>query len=169
MPKPADIIRHIDGDSENNAYKAWSKVESAIQHIGSYETIIFDDPIIHCVIVDMGGWTKLCSTLSKEMPFKTGEFVKRYRGYLRKKPEKFHNKLIGKFEQHNHVNRYGDQFIDSPVVVKEIQLAIEIYKQGKTESGLKVARNHDAFKNLPKREEQDSCLKLEDRENNEDS
>jgi hypothetical protein len=55
MPKPADLVKLIMGGSADQAYLAWSKVRRAIQTIGSYQSIVFDDANIHAVIHDMGG------------------------------------------------------------------------------------------------------------------
>ena len=54
-PKPADIVRMLQGSSQDSALVAWSKVDKAVRSIGLYETVVFDDPIIHRVIMDMGG------------------------------------------------------------------------------------------------------------------
>lgn len=81
MPKPADIIRHLEGDGETHALKAWSKVESAIRSIGGYDSVIFDDPLIVVVVKSMGGWPRLCGMLTKDIPFHAGEFMRRYQRY----------------------------------------------------------------------------------------
>src|SRR5437870_914018 len=61
FPKPADIVRFIEGSGETKALLAWAKVERAIRQLGSYQSVVFDDSLIHIVIEDMGGWVKLCS------------------------------------------------------------------------------------------------------------
>lgn len=108
MPKPADIVRYLEGDSDTHALQAWSKVESAIRRVGSYSSIAFDDPIIHAVINGMGGWSKLCSTLLDEMPFCANEFIKRYRGYFQKKVIAYPKYFPGLIEHNNQVNGYAD-------------------------------------------------------------
>lgn len=82
MPKPSHIVRHIKGASDHVALKAWSKVSFALRSVGAYESVAFDDPIIHAVIRDMGGWIELCHTETKQAPFLSLEFQKRYKGYL---------------------------------------------------------------------------------------
>jgi len=81
MPKPADIIRILSGTSKDNSHVAWSKVKKSISTVGSYETVVFDDPIIHRVIQDMGGWISLCAASVEEQPFKGNEFKSRYTAY----------------------------------------------------------------------------------------
>lgn len=81
-PKPADIVRMIGGTSGDAALSAWSKVERAVRSIGQYESVIFDDPLIHRVIEDMGGWVKVCSCPREEdFVFVAKEFQNRYRGF----------------------------------------------------------------------------------------
>lgn len=98
MPKPADIVRHIDGGKDDRALKAWSRVEKAIRHYGSYVSIVFDDPLIHVVVNDMGGWIRLCATPIEELPFRATEFAKRYRGYVNRTAPADVPRLIGRFE-----------------------------------------------------------------------
>jgi hypothetical protein len=83
MPKPADFVRHIDGSKETRAMRAWSLVERAVRQVGQYVSVTFDDPVIHRVIEDMGGWVDLCSTKTeKDFEFRGIEFGKRYQGYV---------------------------------------------------------------------------------------
>jgi len=96
MPKPADIIRAIAGTNGDAALIAWAQVTRAIESVGAYQSVVFDDGIIHAVITDMGGWVALCNVLSSELPYKAIEFEKRYRGYkTRGTLPAFPNKLIG--------------------------------------------------------------------------
>lgn len=102
-PKPADLIRQIEGDTESQAMRAWAKVLEAIQRVGSYASVTFDDPLIHVVLDEMGGWIYLGETLTvDETPFRAAEFVKRYRGYAsqRARPP-FTPRLAGRVERHN--------------------------------------------------------------------
>lgn len=99
MPKPADIVREIDGGTEDRALLAWTKVENAIKHIGNYETVVFDDWKIHVVIVDLGGWIALCKITEKESPFKAKEFITRFRGI--RVQRSYSKTLIGVIEMNN--------------------------------------------------------------------
>ena len=102
LPKPADIIRHIDGSSDSQAKLAWSQVDKAIRYHGAWASVVFvEEPRIHAVIADMGGWIKLCATSEREYAFKQNEFEKRYRGYLQIKPEHYPSTLVGIAETQN--------------------------------------------------------------------
>lgn len=100
MPKPADFVRHIEGSKETRAMRAWSKVERAVREIGPYPTVAFDDPIIHAVLEDMGGWLDLCNCPKEsDFVFRGREFEKRYQGYaLQGGAREFPRALLGLIE-----------------------------------------------------------------------
>ncbi len=81
MPKPADIVTIIDGDPTDRASVAWMKVINAIREVGDYSSICFDDPVIHAVISNMGGWVKLCHIREQEVPFVEKAFVQHYKAF----------------------------------------------------------------------------------------
>ena len=99
MPKPADITRHIIGSAENMALRAWSKVNSSIRSVGGYDSVAFDDPVIHAVILDIGGWIQLCHANIKQLTFLAIEFQKRYRGYLENPVPHYPPYLMGMIER----------------------------------------------------------------------
>ena len=59
QPKPADVIKMLSGSTQDKAFAAWAKVDRAVRSVGAYASVAFDDPIIHRVIHDMGGWVGL--------------------------------------------------------------------------------------------------------------
>lgn len=94
MPKPADIIRYLDGDQQSKTLKAWSQVQSALSIVGSYGVMPFTDKYICAVIRDMGGWSRLCQCLNKNMGFMQREFEQRYQRYLMYPPQEIQQQLI---------------------------------------------------------------------------
>lgn len=80
LPKPADVVKLMGGGTQDSALLAWAKVDRAVRSAGPYQSVVFDDPIIHAVVSDMGGWTELCSHDENEWPFRAKEFEHRYRG-----------------------------------------------------------------------------------------
>jgi hypothetical protein len=106
MPKIADVIKFIEGNTLTQAMRAWQKVMEAMRRVGTYATVVFDDPIIHAVIADMGGWQLLGMVQDEELPFKAREFEKRYQTYKVKGPQSFPVKLIGIFEVENNKAGY---------------------------------------------------------------
>jgi hypothetical protein len=125
MPKPADLIRHIDGDPESQSLLAWSKVEKHIRTVGPWQTVVFDDPNIMAAIEEMGGWIELCKVTEKELPFKRNEFAKRYKGYQLRPPEHYPNRLTGASEAHN--ARIKSDVKTDPVLIGDPELCQQIY------------------------------------------
>jgi hypothetical protein len=135
FPKPADIIRYLSGGSETQAGDAWTKVDKSIRTVGPYQNIVFDDPIIHAVIADMGGWVLLCGTDDKEYPFKKNEFMKRYTGYRNRPPQDYPRLLGGIAQQSNDMRKLGT--IEAPVIIGSMDAARLTYSGG-SESGKKM-------------------------------
>lgn len=84
MPRNSDIIKIIEGGTQDRSMIAWSKVDSAIRHRGTWDDVVFDDALIHRVVADMGGWVLIGSKDDKEWPFIAKEFQTRYRAYKQK-------------------------------------------------------------------------------------
>lgn len=128
LPKPADVVRLIGGGTQDAALIAWAKVEAACRSVGQYQSVVFDDPLIHCVIRDMGDWVKLCNTDVDELPFRAKEFEQRYRGYkLRGSVGEFPRTLIGIAEGSNKAQGLP---ADLPVLIGEQQKCLQVYKGG---------------------------------------
>jgi len=81
-PKPADIIRQIQGTPVDRAARAWGLVMQACRHVGMYTDVVFDDPIIHAAIEDMGGWPLLCQTEESKLSYAQHRFAELYSGYV---------------------------------------------------------------------------------------
>jgi len=114
MPKPADIIRIIEGTAEDRASEAWYHVLKAIQQYGHYESVQFDNPAIHYAIERMGGWQKLCQLTEEELPFRERDFIKHYiRGERMASWDKVPLRFMGKHEQDNVFNGWDDMIPDT--------------------------------------------------------
>ena len=102
MPKIADIAKMLAGTSQDSALQAWAKVDKAVRHVGTYSDVAFDDPLIHRVIHDMGGWIALGMKRDDEWPFVAREFENRYRGHrMRSERPEYPGVLIGLTNAHN--------------------------------------------------------------------
>jgi len=99
MPKPADIVRCIDGKPSDQALRAWSKVEYAIKRVGHNDSVIFDDTIIHSVIRDIGGWIELCKLSIHDLQIKAKQFQQHYLSYLQGNSSVHPEKLVGEIER----------------------------------------------------------------------
>lgn len=107
MPKIADIVKMLQGSTQDSALNAWAKVDKAVRQVGTGSTVVFDDPIIHRVLQDMGGWLGLGRRSEDEWPFVAKEFENRYRGFKARgeKPE-YPKTLIGLDDAHNLPNGF---------------------------------------------------------------
>lgn len=85
-PKPADVVRMIEGDTRTRVALAWSQVENAIRRVGPYPSVVFDDPLTQVVLEEMGGWPLLNTVTLDELPFKAKEFETRYRALCQQPP-----------------------------------------------------------------------------------
>jgi hypothetical protein len=80
-PKIADIVKQLSGTTTDKAKIAWGKAYSAMEQVGAYQDVCFDDGIIHLVIEDMGGWVKICRTETKDLGYVQHQFCESYRAY----------------------------------------------------------------------------------------
>ncbi|MBT7630934.1 MAG: DUF551 domain-containing protein [Desulfobacula sp.] len=143
IPKPADIVRIIEGTSKDNALVAWSKLKKTISAVGSYETVVFNDPIIHAVVQDMGGWIFLCSTTEKELPFKKNEFQSRYYDYKSKSDVPVYPaKLYGTHESENLQKGYLEH-IPEPNLIGNPVKAEEVLRLGSNKPSLMITKGEN--------------------------
>lgn len=127
FPKPADIVRLIEGSGETKALQAWAMVAKAIRQVGIYQSVVFDDAIIHVVLEDMGGWIALCSMGLDEMPFRANEFQKRYMGFLNKPLKRHPKSLPGLCECGNAQNNHA---IEPPILIGDSKRATQVMLTG---------------------------------------
>lgn len=128
LPKPADIIKMIDGGTQDSALIAWAEVDRRMREVGTYQSIVFDDPLIHRVLSDMGGWIPLGMKTETEWPFVAKEFENRYRGYkARNEIPEYPSHLIGLAEAHN--SKEGHR-IDPPFLAGNADKAMLVYRNG---------------------------------------
>ena len=134
MPKIADIIRMMQGTSLDSALSAWSKVDRAMRDVGPYETVVFDDPIIHKVLHDMGGWLMLSEKTENDWPFIAKEFENRYRGFKsRNERIEYPARLIGLFEANN--TKEG-RAVTAPKLIGDKTKAIDVMQLGTSSKSL---------------------------------
>lgn len=81
-PKVADVVRALFGTATNRAAIAWGKAHGAMASVGAYRDVVFDDPLIHAVIEDLGGWPKVCRTTVDDLSYLQHRFQEAYRSYV---------------------------------------------------------------------------------------
>lgn len=129
MPIAAELIALIQGDSRQFAQTAWTQVIHAIKTIGRYDSVVFDNPIIHCVIRDIGGWIFLCQHSQKELLFLRKDFIKRYQKYHANPSVHHPCALIGSLEQDNEARGFS-QSKPNPKLVGDPKIALSVYQSG---------------------------------------
>jgi hypothetical protein len=135
FPKIADFVRHISGGNADRALVAWAKVDKAVRTVGDHRSVVFDDPIIHSVIVDMGGWVGFGMCEMDEWPFRQNEFVKRYRGYLERGDiGEYPAKLSGRHDAYN--RQIGNEGDSETALIGDYSKAMEVLNTG-SDSGKK--------------------------------
>ncbi len=101
MPKPADIVRQLQGTQTDRSLLAWGRVLKAMESIGAYTDVDFQDPAIHAAVEDAGGWVTICRTTYDELPFVQRRFTEAYKAYVRSPAVDVPIKLLG---QHSIAN-----------------------------------------------------------------
>ncbi len=128
MPMPADIIQMLQGSSMDSAMTAWTKTDKALRSVGTYKSVVFDDPLIHKIIQDMGGWIAFGMKNEEEWPFVAKEFQNRYRGFKsRSMTPEYPSHLTGLAEGHNSKEGYR---IDPPKFIGDIEKAKQVMNGG---------------------------------------
>ncbi|MCD0493857.1 DUF6475 domain-containing protein [Chromobacterium violaceum] len=127
MPKPADLIRMMQGSSQDKALQAWHKVDKALRCVGTYRSVVFDDPLIHRALVEMGGWISLGTKTEDEWPFVAREFEQRYRAFAgRQETPEYPPVMIGQFEADNRKSGHRCEppmLLGNPAIAKTVMLA----------------------------------------------
>jgi hypothetical protein len=146
MPKIADIAKYLKGRTSDQASQAWSKVDKAMRHVGTYQDVCFDDAIIHRVIEDMGGWIFLGMKTEEDWTFLQNQFENRYRGYVMRdeKPE-YQARLIGVANAHNAQNGFT---LNPPMMIGDQLKALMVLKGGSNKALLEMKPANDLVKLL---------------------
>lgn len=131
-PKPADVIKHISGNSQSASGEAWAKVDRAIRCVGPWRSVVFDDPKIHAAIERLGGWQRVANTEGGEYPFLEHKFKALYQGFTVQLPETYPRKLIGVSEQENgHKGAFErGRVSDETVLIGDADKAKHVYSGG---------------------------------------
>jgi len=78
LPKPADLRRTIEGESEDRAAEAWGQLLSAIRRVGTYgnPALCLPPPVMQAMRDTFGSWAEACA-MSTEGPERLG-YQKRF-------------------------------------------------------------------------------------------
>jgi hypothetical protein len=130
-PKPSDLVRMLAGTATDRAQIAWGKVFDAMQRVGAYTDVVFDDPVIHAVIEDLGGWPKICRSEMSDLSYLQHRFTESYRAYAGREGVEYPRKLIG---DRSPDEAYARRGLPSPAsaIVGNAAQAREVYRTGGT-------------------------------------
>lgn len=127
-PFPADVVKMLQGTTQDSALVAWSKVDRAVRVVGPWPDVAFDDALIHRVIAEMGGWISFGERSGKDWDFVRNEFVTRYRSYkMRSERPEYHPVLTGTANASNALQK---QDWAKPVLIGDHRLALAVMKGG---------------------------------------
>lgn len=134
-PKPADLVRVLSGTATDRAMLAWGKALDAASRVGAYTDVVFDDPAIHAVIDDLGGWPKFCRGEAKDLSYLQHRFTEAHRAYSGRGEFGYPRVLMGDRSPDNVYQQRGLP-PPRPAVIGDIERARAVYrlgsKQGKT-------------------------------------
>ncbi len=100
LPTPAEIREFCLGMKEDEMQvrilEAQRKIKKAIGSVGTYNSVAFDDPIIHLIIRDLGGWVKLGQMAIDDLEnYFKWDFPKSYKAYAGRKNGEIPTKFLG--------------------------------------------------------------------------
>ncbi len=128
FPKPADLIRQIEGSTEqkkeaveDRAMIAWACVERAISKVGSYGTLKLDDKQAIAAVKAMGGWQSLCLSTYDQLTWKKKEFIKAYETFERTPIENLPASLPGIHDLAQHKKESGHALSNMMAELNQIE------------------------------------------------
>lgn len=128
-PKVADIIRVLEGTTTDRAALAWGKVLEAMGSVGAYTDVVFDDPAIHAVVEDLGGWPKVCRTEIKDLSYLQHRFQETHRAYTGRGQFEYPRRLGGDRSPDHDYERRGLE-LPKPALVGDRTKAEAVYLSG---------------------------------------
>lgn len=137
LPKPADIVRALQGTTTDRAAMAWGKVIEAASSIGAYTDVVFDDPAIHAAIEDLGGWPKVCRTEQKDLSYAMHRFCEQYKAYVGRGKFEFAARLRGDRSSDAEYEKKGLP-LPKPKLIGNAEKAMEVLNVGSKSGRLMI-------------------------------
>ncbi len=149
FPKVAEIREAATGKVEDKAQIAANKLEKALDLYNGFRSVVFDDPVMHMAIEEMGGWIAINKLVDNgEWKFRRGEFAKTYAACLRN-PVIYPPVLVGESQQANEERGFtlewykerGKKFPE-PVYIGDIKTCKQIAagSEGQKQIGMEAAK-----------------------------
>lgn len=129
LPKVADVVRQLMGTRTERSMLAWGKVYEAMGRVGAYTDVVFDDPAIHAVIEDLGGWPKVCRHPSDELSYLQHRFCESHKAYTQATGHVYPRRLMGDRSPDSEYTKKGLP-PPAPVIVGDVDAARAVYRSG---------------------------------------
>lgn len=126
-PKPADLVRLLQGTKTDRSLMAWGKVLDAMQRVGAYQSVCFDDGLIHAAVEDVGGWVAICRSQMDELSHLERRFCQSYKAYAARGNVVFPPMLPG---EHQLINGKNGHATAKPVLIGNPAAAQEVLRLG---------------------------------------
>lgn len=121
MPPIGEFLEYIHGSTDDNAEVEAAKVLWAVQRVGPYRSVAFDNPVTQAVISSYGGWPAFVDEVDKESKKKWIRFdvAKIYKAFCGKGVKRY-GYLPGLFEMQGEDRKKEIVFVGDPDVAKKI-------------------------------------------------
>lgn len=126
LPSVGQVRAWIVGGEDERAVTAWGRLLGALETHGIYRSVDFQDPVLHTVIDQMGGWVRLVDQFGdspQELSYRRHEFVQTYKAFSKKLPGPAPTHLRGLAEIANGDSRghwdHGFDHVDPVLVLSE--------------------------------------------------
>lgn len=137
-PKPADLVRQLEGTKTDRAMLAWGKVHNAMSSVGAYTDVVFDDPAIHAAVDDLGGWVKICRGELKDLGYLQHRFCESHRAYTARGDFEYPRLLCGDRSPDEMFTKCGLQ-PPRPAMVGNVERAKQVYQLGSVGGKVQIA------------------------------
>lgn len=132
-PKPANIMKFINGTTKQNeqqiedkAELAWHVIQGEVRRIGSYGTLKLEDKQALAAVQAIGGWKSICALTNDKLTWAHKEFIAAYQNYERTPIEALPHNLPGRIALENHKSEQSQS-------LKTITDGIKFYQQNHVE------------------------------------
>lgn len=136
FPKPVELIECItggDGRLEDRAMVEACRVLDTIKSVGTYASVVFDDPVTQAVIVQhFGGWARFAELRQENEKWFLRDFASAYQAFARVGVKHF-GALPGISAQQNALKGFDHR--EAPVMIGDVEKAKAVL----------AARTHNAI------------------------
>lgn len=116
FPKPVELIEFISGSLSDRSLLAWEKFTKALAEVGVYQSVQFDDPVIHSVVELMGGWIQAGQWPKDELKWRQKEFERAYTTLQQRKDHPYPKELPGLLALENAAKGFLDH-VPKPIEI----------------------------------------------------